>query len=266
MKKKKINYSTIKNFNFSILLILVFFSSPIIFAQEVPTVNVTLKLKIKDGDLKNSQITITKKGAPYKVIDPTSNGTAVDLPLGFEYVFTFSKIGYVTNSVVVNTHVPENREKGKFAKQISEVELEKQSGKLEDNYVHVIGQIMYNMSKGDFDFDKGSIAKTDKIKKNEQGSSPIPKAKTNTTVSHKSNQVQPVLEQSGNNSNVISTGPIIKNKVKKIIQEDSRKITIITVTSDGKEYVYKKEEYGWGIYFYKDGKSITESTFKNETE
>jgi hypothetical protein len=61
--------------------------------------------------------------------------------------------------------------------------------------------------------------------------------------------------------------PIVKNKEEKIIQEDKRKITVVTVNIDGVDYVYKKEEWNWGgLYFYKDGKNITERTFAKETE
>ncbi|MCE9540021.1 MAG: hypothetical protein K8R85_12510, partial [Bacteroidetes bacterium] len=119
MKKEKFKYILIKNLIATILLSLLFFVSSILSAQEIPVVNVTLKLKITNGDLKNSKITITKTDAPYIVIEPNKEGDAVDLPLGFEYTITFTKMGYNTKRMLVDTHVPENREKGDFERQIA---------------------------------------------------------------------------------------------------------------------------------------------------
>ncbi|MES2396535.1 MAG: hypothetical protein V4549_11055, partial [Bacteroidota bacterium] len=78
MKKKVFKFISAENFNATVLLVLLFFSSSILFSQEIPVVNVTFKLKILNGDLKSSQITITKTDAPYIVIDPNKEGDAVD--------------------------------------------------------------------------------------------------------------------------------------------------------------------------------------------
>lgn len=259
MKRKKNKYILAKNFKATILLLLLFFASSILSAQEIPVVNVTLKLKIINGDLKNSQITITKTDAPYIVVEPNKEGDAVDLPLGFEYTITFTKMGYNTKRMLVDTHVPENREKGDFERQISEVTLEKLSGKLEDNYVQMIGKIKYSMSKADFDFDKGPAAKNDKTKKNDKVSlSPNPKPIS--TSSQQSDQITPIV-----NTTAPGSKPKGKTKVVKVISEDYKKFTIITITIDGKDIIYKKEEYNWGAFFYKDGKRITEDTFTKET-
>jgi hypothetical protein len=61
--------------------------------------------------------------------------------------------------------------------------------------------------------------------------------------------------------------PVVKDKEEKIIQKDRLKITLVTVKIDGVAYEYKKEEYAWGgVYYYRDGKNITEPTFEKETE
>ena len=66
---------------------------------------------------------------------------------------------------------------------------------------------------------------------------------------------------------VIDYKPATKNKEERIIQKDRLKITIIMVTINNEEYEYKKEEYTWGgLYYYKDGKNITEGTFEKDTE
>lgn len=259
MKKKIFKFISTENFNATVLLVLLFFAFSVLGAQEIPVVNVTLKLKIINGDLKNSQITITKTDAPYIVVEPNKEGDAVDLPLGFEYTITFTKMGYNTKRMLVDTHVPENRERGDFERQISEVTLEKLSGKLEDNYVQMIGKIKYSMSKADFDFDKVPAPKEDKTKKIDKA--PLPPNPKPITSSPKQNQpIPPVV----NKSEPVSK-PTGKNKVVKVISEDYKKYTIITITIDGKDIIYKKEEYNWGMFFYKDGKRITEDTFTKET-
>ncbi len=262
MKKEKIKNILPGNFKAAILLLLLFFASTILSAQEIPVVNVTLKLKIINGDLKNSQITITKTDAPYIVIEPNKEGDAVDLPLGFEYSITFTKMGYNTKRMLVDTHVPENREKGDFERQIADVTLEKLSGKLEDNYVQMIGKIKYSMSKADFDFDKVPAAKEDKVKKNDKAILPNdPKPISSSPQQSDPVPIPTVIDKSEPFPNT----PTGRNKVVKVISEDYKKFTIITLTIDGKDIIYKKEEFGWGTFFYKDGKRITEDTFTKET-
>lgn len=260
MKREKFKYILIKNFMTAILLSLLFFASSILYGQEIPVVNVTLKLKIINGDLKNSQITITKTDAPYIVVEPNKEGDAVDLPLGFEYTITFTKIGYNTKRMLVDTHVPESREKRDFERQIADVTLEKLSGKLEDNYVQMIGKIKYSMSKADFDFDKVAVAKDDKTKKNDKVSLP-PAPKPSSSAPKKSEPIPPVENITEPPSK--TTG---RNKVVKVITEDYKKITIITLTINSKDIIYKKEEFNWGAFYYKDGKRITEDTFTRETQ
>lgn len=265
MKKNNFNQTIAQNINIVTLLIFLFFSSTIIYAQVIPTLNVTLKLKVKDGDLKNSRITITKKGAPYKVIEPEKGGYAVDLTLGYEFEFTYTKVGYITKIILVNTHVPEHREKGIFAKQISEVELEKQP---DDHAIHhslPSARIAYSDSKGDFDFEKNYDPKAEKANKNEKNSS-AQKSKSNSSAITQNKSTPIVVKQSETKLETPSYKPAVKNRVEKIIQQDDKKTTIITITIGGKDFIYRKEEYSWGVYFYKDNKSITENTFSNETQ
>ncbi|MES2139498.1 MAG: hypothetical protein V4511_07295 [Bacteroidota bacterium] len=262
MKREKFKFNLTENFKGTILSLLLFFASAILAAQEIPVVNVTLKLKIINGDLKNSQVTITKTDAPYIVIEPNKEGDAVDLPLGFEYSITFTKMGYNTKRMLVDTHVPENREKGDFERQIADITLEKLSGKLEDNYVQMIGKIKYSMTKADFDFDKGAVPKEDKTKKNDKAIvTTNPKPISAPQKQSDPVQLPTVVDKSEPGSK--TTG---RNKVVKVISEDYKTITIITLTINGKDIIYKKEELGWGTFCYKDGKRITGDTFEKETQ
>lgn len=257
MKRKKFKHVLTMYFNATILLSLLFMVPSILFAQDIPNVNVTFKLKITDGDLKNSQVTITKSGAPYIVIEPNKEGDAIDLPLGFEYTITFTKMGYNTKRILVDSHVPENREKGDFERQISEVALEKLSGKLEDNYVQMIGKIVYSMSKADFNFNKDPSLKEDKAPKNVVAPTKKPIIPSS----------QPVIASPPRENKPEPTSfiPGVRSKDVKVISEDYKKITIITISIDGKDIIYKKEEYSFGTFFYKDGKRITGDTYTNET-
>jgi hypothetical protein len=219
--------------------------------------------------LKNSLITVTKAGAPYKIIDPNNGEDNVDLALGFEYVLSFTKIGYTTQSVVIDTHVPENREKGKFAKQIIPIELEKASGKQSGSNSQPTSKMEYSTVINDFDFGK-NVANANKTKKTEQPvsdvktqhvSAPLPPAKLN--------RIPPTKKQPGNQQveTAVKKNSNGKNKEVRVIQQDTKKTTIITINTDGKDVVYKKEEYSWGgVFYYKDDVNITEKIFEQETE
>src|ERR1043165_5312466 len=69
---------------------------------QAPQYSIKFKLSIKDGDMKNSLITITKNGAPYKVIDPSGGKYSIDLDFNAEYLFTCTKTGYITKSVIID--------------------------------------------------------------------------------------------------------------------------------------------------------------------
>ncbi len=217
--------------------------------QTTPKLGVTVALKIKDGDLKNSLVTITRRGEPFKILDPGKGENTAELPLGYEYTFAFTKLGYITQNVIIDTHVPENRERGKFRKQIFSVEL----GKERDKDVQYNIKLAYNMDIADFDYLKGKAAKNEKVQKKE------------TTTNHKIKPDTTSLQNESDTTRPRKTGSKIKDK--KVIQEDTRKFTIITITIDDEDYIYKKEEYDWGgVFFYKNGVAITENTFKSETE
>lgn len=269
-------------------MLLMVFNSLEIIAQ-APVFTVRVKLSIVDGDVKNAVITITKNGAPFKVIDPNKGKYTVDLDLGAEYLFTSTKMGYVTKSVVVDTHVPNGREKEEFNKFLVEVELTKQPKDQEISYSQPVGRIKYTNESGDFDFDKDYTATAKEMQKKAEAN-PIPKPKP-PTPNPRPTYTPPVQPTLGPSKPIpiavkqpeythepekkkpavvvpdIPLKPIVKNKIERTFQEDRKKTTIITVTIDGVDYVYKKEEYAWGgLYYSKDGKYITEGTYDKETE
>lgn len=267
-------YKSLRCIRYCVILLLCLFSF-VSRSQEANTLGVKIKFSIKDGGLDNALITITKNGSPYKVIDSKSK-YKLDLELGAEYLLTFAKPGYITKSLSIDTHVPNGREKEEFSENIVTVELLKQPEDQEITYTQPVGKFKYDGASGQFDYDKDySQAAAAMVQKAESHPAPKPKPpapspqSTPTPVAVKPPEYKPEPPKP---KPVVTTPdipqkPIVKNKVEKVVQEDRKKITIVTVNIDGVDYVYKKEEYNWGgIYFYKDGKYITENTYNKETE
>jgi hypothetical protein len=289
MKNNINNHSIVKRYNIITLMMLVLFAIVTATSQEAPKFTVKLKFSVQQGGLENSLITITKNGAPYRVIDPNKGKYFVDLDLGAEFLLTFTKPGHITKSIVVDTHVPSGREKEDFGKFVAEVGIAVQPENQIVTYSQPVGRIKYSIPVGDFDYDKDYTATAQEMEKKAeahpqpQPKPPTPNPKPTTTppptqTLPPSNPVpvvvkQPEYKPEREKPKPVVTEPdvpqkaIVKNKEEKTIQEDRKKITIVTVTIDGVDYVYKKEEYSWGgLYYYKDGKNITENTYDKETE
>jgi hypothetical protein len=258
-------------------------------AQDEPTFDVNFRLTIKSGDLRDAVITITKNGAPYRVIDPKGGYTTINLDLNAEFLFTSTKMGYISKSIVFDTHVPAGRETEEFAKFKALVELNKQPEGQMVNYNQPVGRIKFNPQTNDFDYDKDYSATAEAMQRKAEAN-PIPAPKPPTPNPRPTTEVkappplppskpipvevkQPEYKPEPPKPKVKETPPppppkvSNKDKNEQIITEPRRKLTLIAVTIDGVVYNYRKEEYAWGgIYFYKDGKNITERTFLKETE
>lgn len=233
-----------------VIALFMFFATNLIQAQTVYKLDVSIAMKVKGGDLKNALVTVTRKNEPFKILDPSKGETTIEVPLGYEYLFTFTKLGYITQYIIIDTHVPENRELKPFKKQEFKVELQRESSKdVAENI-----KLTYNMGLADFDFIKGPAPKIDKnLKKENVAITPINKTTTATT------------DTSVTKARITKKGDKIKDK--KVIQQDAKKITLITISIDEKDYIYKKEEYSWGgVFYYKNDVSITGDTFLAETE
>jgi hypothetical protein len=270
--------------------LLLLFVPVCLLSQDAPKFNVKVKFQVESGNLDNALITITKDGRADRVIDPNKGKYSVDLDLGAEYALVFTKMGYVTKTVIIDTHVPNGREKEDFAKFTATVELAKQPEDEVITYSQPVGRIKYSMQNGDFDFDKDYTATAEAmIKKAEANPTPKPKPPTPAPrIEPKPPPPPPPVEPSKPIPIPVKQPeykpeppkpkpivkepetppkPIVKNKEEKIIQEDKKKVTIVTVNINGVDYVYKMEEYNWGgVYYYKDGQYITERTFAKETE
>ncbi len=272
------------------LFIFLFFTSYFSFAQKAPTVTVKFKLDIEKGDMKNALITITKNGAPYKVIDPNGGKYTVELELGSQYLATCTKMGYISKSLIFDSHVPSGREADAFAMCKITVELHPQKDDEIVTYSQPVGKFKYSMDKMDFDYDKDYTSTALAMQKQaEEHPAPAPKPPkpnpkpeppppTPPPVVEKSKPIPIVVEQpkithveeKPKPVVVVPSTPdkkIVRTVSRKEIQEDRKKTTIVTVNIDGTDYIYKKEEYSWGgVYYYKGPVFITERTYMKETE
>ncbi len=256
---------------------------------QAPLFSIKLKFSVQQGGLENSLITITRDGKPYRVIDPSKGKYFIDLELGSDFLFTFTKLNHISKQVIINTVIPNGREKEPFNKFTMEVGLEMQPEDKVVTYTQPVGRIKYSGLTGDFDYDKDyTQTATEAQKKDKENAKPKPKEPTPnprpvppTTVTQTlppSNPIPVVVKQPEYTPEppkpkpvvvepVIDYKPAVKNKEERIIQKDRLKITLIIVKINEVDYEYKKEEYAWGgVYFYKDGKNITQNTFDKDTE
>lgn len=261
----------------------------ILSSQEEAKLNLKVKLYIEKGKLDNSLITITRNGQPYRVIDPNKGKYVLDLELNSDFVFAFTKMGYISKSVIIDTHVPKGREEEYFNEFIAEVTLEPQPEDKIITYSQPVGKIKYANASGDFDYDNDYTASAkEQQQKDKERAVPKPKepapnprptpppiAKTETppskpipvAVKQPEYKPEPEVKKRVETPPDPPSKPIVKDKEERVIQQDRLRITLVTVKINGLEFVYKKEEYSWGgTYFYKDDKNITESAFAIETE
>jgi hypothetical protein len=271
-------------FMMSIMLL----SSPTVKAQEAK-LNLKIKFNIVKGKLDNALITITRNGQPYRVIDPNKGKYVLDLEMGSDFVFTFTKLGYISKAVIVDTHIPKGREEEYFNEFIADVTLEPQPEDKIITYSQPVGKIKYSNAAGDFDYDNDYTATAkEQLEKDKDRAVPKPKDPTPNprpvTVAKEAPPLPPskpipvAVKQPDYKSTPEKikkeapapdppSKPVVRDREERIIQKDRLKITLVTVKIDGVEFLYRKEEYSWGgIYFYKNEKNITESAYSKETE
>lgn len=249
------------------------------FSQTAATFRIKVKFSVEQGGLENSLITITKDGQTYRVIDPSKGKYFIDLELNSEFKLTFTKPGHITKAVIVDTHVPNGREKEErgFAKFDASVELNLQPADQIVTYSQPVGRIKYVIAEGDFNFDNDYTQTAIATQKKDEANAK-PKPKDPEPVKPVSNPVPVAIKQPERAPEPekpkpkpvepeIIYKPAVIDKEERVIQKDRLKITIIIVKVNNTSYEYKKEEYSWGgTYFYRDGKNITEGMFNRDTE
>jgi len=131
------------------MLIIIAISVPEnIFSQNI--LPFEIKLNLQEGNIKKAKISITKNGEPWKLIYSEAK-CKLELDLGAEYIITAAKNGYITKSIVIDRHIPEGRNKEKFAKFISKIILQQQPEGETITYTKPVAEIIYNKNVGDFD-------------------------------------------------------------------------------------------------------------------
>jgi hypothetical protein len=98
-------------------------------------------------------VTITTKGKPFKTLESKGKAMPVELDLNSYYLVKFTRPGYITKIVYVDTKVPSGREQTEFVKFTCFVDLFKEDGKTKAS-AKPAGGIKYNAEMKDFDEDK----------------------------------------------------------------------------------------------------------------
>ena len=252
------------------MLMLIFFPFSL-SSQEEAKLNLKVKFYIEKGRLENALITITRNGQPYKVIDPNKGKYSLDLELNSDFVFAFTKPGYISKSVIVDTHVPKGRDQEYFNEFIAEVTLEPQPEDKVVTYSQPVGKIKYSNPSGDFDYDNDYTATAkEQLQRDKERAVPKPKepvappkpttpppvVKAETppskpipvAVKQPEYKPEPEVKKKVETQPDPPSQPTIKDKEERVIQQDRLKITLITVKINGVAFLYKKEEY----YFQSD--------------
>ena len=118
--------------------------------------------------VKNDTITLKKSTSltdyliTYKVADKKNEdlapikkekGFRLDLEFNKEYIFTFSKPGYVIQRIVINTTIPDRRDNEKFRKMLCLVNLERAPIEFIIANAKPVKRINYNITKKEFAYD-----------------------------------------------------------------------------------------------------------------
>ena len=73
-----------------------------------------------------------------------------------------------------------------------------------------------------------------------------------------------VVGQESRNANKANADKLKDNRVERIYVEGNKKVSEISLTKNGVTIIYKKVSYIWGVFYFKDGINITESTYIQE--
>ena len=123
-------------------------------AQAQQKLKTPVKLKIEDGDFEGVSVVIknTTTGETNSV--PGTSKFDLDLKLNCDYVISFSKPGYITKKIALNTNAPGERASQGFYPFNFEVNLFKQyDGVNIVIFNQPVGKISYNRLIDDFDYD-----------------------------------------------------------------------------------------------------------------
>lgn len=113
--------------------------------------NIKITVQSEGGDSTGITINVSKNKKPDKIIKYEGAHFPVALDLNSYYLLKFSKTGFITKAVYVNTKIPKGREKDDFARFIMDVVLKKKTKDKSSDYINFVGGIKYDTTAQDFD-------------------------------------------------------------------------------------------------------------------
>jgi hypothetical protein len=116
--------------------------------------NLTVNFDTEDNNAKGAKITITKDDKPFDEFTYDTLGYKNDMEMNSKYLFTCSKEGYITKSIVVDTHIPKYKDEKPFKKLTTTIELKKQSKNSIITNLEPVGYVYYNYRTACFMFAK----------------------------------------------------------------------------------------------------------------
>lgn len=281
---------------------------------QVKSLSVKYNFIINGGNRDGSRVTIERDGQKWRARDGDDGKNNIELEYQHDYVFSFSKQGYVTKKIFISTKVPKSVLKDGFDPYSFDITIFKQ---MEGVNIVVFNQpvakVVYKEDIDDFGFDTDytksvlsgiqDAEKELKQKAKEEKANPKP-VNVNTTPANQSTETTNKSSSEGDatpsssaettkkNSNEgdsklkgetengdrgkapakteaenreMAPGVILPDKRdEKQYVDGNKRITEITITRKGKTFVYKKVAYIWGVFYFRDNISITESSFIQE--
>lgn len=280
---------------------------------------VKYNLFVDDGKSDGSKVTIERDGQKWKVRDGADGKNNIDLDYQHDYIFSFSKNGYVTKKVFISTKVPKSSIKDGFDPYVFDITIYKQfEGVNVVMFNQPVARIVFKEDIDNFEYDTDytksvlanmqtveeelkkkkkeekknpSTAKKEPIsKKNNEGDGSEEKhdaenmdknnsetagkqkvatendSRTKINAQTESDDKRYMLgktEGSDRNPNKTKNNFPEKREEKQFV-EGNKRITEITITKQGKTFVYRKVVYIWGVFYFRNNISITESTYIQE--
>ena len=141
-----------------LLYIIFLFFSLIGDTYSQPPLQITGKFIVDKGNLENAEISIVKDFKPFSTIYPERAKFSFNLEYNSNYLIVFSKNGYISKKVAIDTHAPEEVIPDGFAPYIFDVTLFKEyEGVNTLVFDKPIGKITYDDQKEDFVYDGHEI-------------------------------------------------------------------------------------------------------------
>lgn len=272
-----------------------------LFAQT--SLNVKYNLKIEGGSKDGSRVVIERDGQRWRSRNGDDKNNNIELEFQHDYLFIFSKPGFVTKKIFFSTKVPNSLLKEGFNPYAFDITIFKQMEGVDlVVFNQPVARVIFNEDLDDFGYDtdytksvlSGIKEAEEELKKKIKEEKKNPKPPENTTPSQNQNTSIPPdettikknsdaenksapkgeIDNGSRSRSSAKTESEIRSKTQAVNTPDTReekqfieankRITQITITRKGKTYVYRKVMYVWGVFYFRDNVNITESAFIQE--